>query len=67
VYAPGERLTRAVGSRGGAGDPQVPAEHLAPWAEVPTGAFALRTFAGGHFYFQTEESFFGELAAMLRD
>jgi pyochelin biosynthetic protein PchC len=52
---------------GGAGDPQVTAEHLAPWAEVTTGAFALRTFAGGHFYFQTEESFFGELAAMLRD
>lgn len=67
VYAPGQPLAMPVAALGGAEDPQVTLEHLAPWAEVTTGSFVLRTFAGGHFYFQTGGAFFGELAALLRD
>ena len=65
TYEPGELLTVPVVALGGAEDPQVTAEHLAPWGEVTAGSFSHREFAGGHFYFQAEESFFAELAAIL--
>jgi medium-chain acyl-[acyl-carrier-protein] hydrolase len=65
VYEPGELLTAPVVALGGAEDPQVTAEHLAPWGEVTAGSFSQKMFAGGHFYFQTEEAFFAELARLL--
>jgi len=38
----------------GATDPVVPAELISGWAEETTGAFTMRTFRGGHFYFQPD-------------
>ena len=37
---------------GGMDDPNIRREHLEGWREQTTGTFAVRTFAGGHFYWQ---------------
>jgi len=39
---------------GGADDPLVPVEDLAPWAEQTRGTFSRRVFPGDHFYLQTQ-------------
>lgn len=38
----------------GASDPVVSADQMAGWAQETTGGFTMRTFRGGHFYFQPD-------------
>ena len=48
--ASGVVLPCPVTAYGGTGDARTPAAHLDAWREMTTGAFRVRTFAGGHFY-----------------
>jgi len=50
---------------GGQQDPNIRREHLEAWGEQTTGAFAVRLFAGGHFYMNTARANF--LPALQED
>jgi surfactin synthase thioesterase subunit/glycosyltransferase involved in cell wall biosynthesis len=50
---------------GGLEDPNIRREHLEGWREQTMGDFALREFAGGHFYLNTARAEF--LAALRED
>jgi surfactin synthase thioesterase subunit len=51
---------------GGAGDTD-PRSALEAWGEYTTGAFGLRMFGGGHFYFREQpDEFFATLAETVR-
>ena len=43
-------LSIPVTAIGGSDDPDVPVEHLAPWAEVTSGPFREHVVEGGHFF-----------------
>ncbi|GAA3211993.1 thioesterase II family protein [Actinocorallia longicatena] len=49
-HTPGAPLTSPVTAMTGEGDPHVPVEIAAHWAELTTGPFELRSFSGDHFY-----------------
>lgn len=51
-YRGGEPIESPIVVLGGECDPVVPVEQLAPWALETRGGCEIRTFAGGHFYFQ---------------
>jgi len=53
VYEGEPPLPFPIRAYGGADDPHVRREHLEAWSEQSAAGFALRVFAGGHFYFQT--------------
>lgn len=48
---------------GGDDDPIVPAEALARWSDITDRGFSIRTFPGGHFYFQGQLGSFAEALA----
>jgi surfactin synthase thioesterase subunit len=52
VYREDEPLTCPIRAYGGERDPNVRREHLERWREQTTDSFAVRVFAGGHFYLQ---------------
>jgi surfactin synthase thioesterase subunit len=54
VHRSGPRLTCPVAVLGGDADPLVPVESLSGWAAETGGPFEVRTFGGGHFYFQPD-------------
>lgn len=45
-----EPLDLPLSALGGAEDPEVPPEHLAPWREETTGPFREHLLPGGHFF-----------------
>jgi medium-chain acyl-[acyl-carrier-protein] hydrolase len=47
---------------GGVDDPHIGREHLEGWREQTTGSFAVRLFAGGHFYTDFEAALEADLA-----
>ena len=49
-FTPAPPLHVPIVAYGGAGDPNVCHENLAPWRELTTGPFLQREFPGGHFY-----------------
>ena len=53
VYTEDVPLGCPIRAYGGAADPNVGREHLEGWAEQTSSSFAVRVFAGGHFYLQT--------------
>jgi surfactin synthase thioesterase subunit len=52
VYAEDAPFEFPIRAYGGLDDPNIRQEHLEGWREQTTGSFAVRTFAGGHFYLQ---------------
>ena len=63
---PSAPLPCAILAFGGADDPLTPRAHLEAWRQATTGAFQIRTFAGGHFYLQTQRiELLAELSAKL--
>ena len=50
VYAEEAPLPVPIRAYGGEEDPNIREEHLQGWAEQTTQSFAVRHFAGGHFY-----------------
>ncbi len=50
IYAEDVPLPIPVRAYGGADDPNVRRVHLDGWAEQTAASFAVRVFAGGHFY-----------------
>ena len=52
LYSEDPPLEIPIRAYGGAEDPNVRREHLDAWQEQTTASFLVRTFAGGHFYFQ---------------
>jgi medium-chain acyl-[acyl-carrier-protein] hydrolase len=65
IYVDAAPLPVPVRAYGGAEDPNVRREHLDGWAEQTTASFAVRVFAGGHFYLTTAREAF--LEALERD
>jgi surfactin synthase thioesterase subunit/glycosyltransferase involved in cell wall biosynthesis len=65
VYAEAPPLLIPVRAYGGADDPNVRREHLDGWGEQTAASFAVRVFAGGHFYLSTAREPF--LEALERD
>jgi surfactin synthase thioesterase subunit/glycosyltransferase involved in cell wall biosynthesis len=53
VYREDDPLPFPIRAYGGVEDPNIHREHLEAWREQTTGRFAVRLFAGGHFYYQT--------------
>ncbi|MFF6907075.1 thioesterase II family protein [Streptomyces sp. NPDC012389] len=49
-YEPGPPLTVPITAHVGLSDPKAPIEDVRAWEEHTTGAFALHTHPGGHFY-----------------
>ncbi|HPT26380.1 MAG TPA: hypothetical protein PLZ95_08165, partial [Bryobacteraceae bacterium] len=64
VYQPGEPLSLPIVAYRGASDPNVGEQHTTRWAEMTTGKFAERVFAGGHFYLDESRD---DLIAAIRD
>jgi surfactin synthase thioesterase subunit/glycosyltransferase involved in cell wall biosynthesis len=58
VYAEGEPFAFPIRACGGVDDPNIRREHLEGWGEQTTGTFGMRTFAGGHFYMNTNRDEF---------
>lgn len=55
VYVPEAPLEIPISAFGGVEDPNVPVEGLEEWrAETSAGEFAVRLFAGGHFYLNSD-------------
>lgn len=54
VYRPGTVLRCPVSAFGGRGDAEVSRDDLAAWHEVTEGDFALKFFAGDHFFMFAE-------------
>ena len=50
-YEPGPPLEAAMTVFGGHDDDRAPEHALRPWQKQTSGAFRVRTFPGGHFYF----------------
>ncbi|MFI6093678.1 thioesterase II family protein [Streptomyces sp. NPDC051218] len=48
---PGPRLKTPITVLSGASDPRAPQDTLAGWREQTDGAFDIRLYPGGHFYF----------------
>ncbi len=65
VYTEEAPLPCPIRSYGGLDDARITREHLEAWAEQTTGAFAIRVFAGGHFYFRNNPAFLDALAEDL--
>jgi surfactin synthase thioesterase subunit/glycosyltransferase involved in cell wall biosynthesis len=65
AYAEDAPLDCAIRAYGGAADSNVRREHLEAWAEQTTASFAVRLFAGGHFYIERCQAEF--LAALAAD
>lgn len=65
VYSEGDPFTFPIRAYGGAEDANVRREHLEAWAEQTTSGFAVRVFAGGHFYLNTARDEF--LTALAED
>jgi medium-chain acyl-[acyl-carrier-protein] hydrolase len=63
-HEPAPKITCPLIAVGGDRDPIVPIEHLEPWQAVTGGEFLVRTFPGGHFYFQPDA---GELLGYLHE
>jgi medium-chain acyl-[acyl-carrier-protein] hydrolase len=62
----GAALPCPISAFGGAQDSLVPRNHLEAWRDQTEGPFRVRTFPGGHFYFNQErEALLGDLAATL--
>ena len=53
VYREDDPLAFAIRAYGGVDDPNIRREHLEGWGEQTGASFAVRVFAGGHFYYQT--------------
>ena len=52
VYGEDAPFAFPIRAYGGVDDPNIRREHLEGWREQTTGTFAVRTFPGGHFYWQ---------------
>jgi surfactin synthase thioesterase subunit/glycosyltransferase involved in cell wall biosynthesis len=65
VYHEEAPLEFPVRAYGGKDDPNVRLEHLEGWAQQTSSQFAVRQFAGGHFYLQSSRAEF--LAALAKD
>ena len=50
VYSEDAPLPCPIRAYGGESDPNIRREHLEAWGEQTSAAFAVRLFAGGHFY-----------------
>jgi surfactin synthase thioesterase subunit/glycosyltransferase involved in cell wall biosynthesis len=50
IYSDDAPLPCPIRAYGGVDDPQISHAHLEAWSEQTTGSFAIRQFAGGHFY-----------------
>lgn len=54
TFSPEEPLACPIRAYGGTSDPAVDEKHLAGWAQLTTGTFAMRMFPGGHFYLRSQ-------------
>ena len=52
-FVTGPPLACPIAAYGGTADPGVRHEDLAGWAQLTSGSFTQREFAGGHFYLET--------------
>jgi medium-chain acyl-[acyl-carrier-protein] hydrolase len=53
IYSEESPLDCRICAYGGVDDANVRREHLEAWKEQTTGSFAVRMFAGGHFFLET--------------
>ena len=58
VYREDDPLPFPIRAYGGLDDPNVRREHLEGWGEQTTAGCLVRTFPGGHFYYQTAAAAF---------
>lgn len=65
VYLPGLPLNCDIRAYGGTDDRNVQKFHLDAWREQTIASFALRAFAGGHFYLQSNRAEF--LSTLTQD
>jgi surfactin synthase thioesterase subunit/glycosyltransferase involved in cell wall biosynthesis len=65
VYSEDAPFDFPIWAYGGVEDPNIRREHLEGWREQTTDGFAVREFAGGHFYLNTRRDEF--LAALKED
>jgi surfactin synthase thioesterase subunit len=64
-YQPDAPCPFAIRAYGGIDDPNVTEEHLESWSAETASSFAVRRFAGGHFYLQGNRDQL--LSALTRD
>jgi surfactin synthase thioesterase subunit/glycosyltransferase involved in cell wall biosynthesis len=64
-FRPGKPLPVPIVAYGGESDPNLAPELLSGWADETQAEFKLRSFPGGHFYFNNPNSGFFE--ALLQD
>ena len=55
-YRPGPALACPVTALTGDSDPKASVDEVGQWRERTTGAFALKVFAGGHFFLSDNRS-----------